>query len=55
MLYDTWNPYDPIENDTPESKAHLRKRLHRDQQLGAALISLRGLNTKAGAPLRPDS
>ena len=33
MLYDTCNPYDPTENDTPESKAHLRKRLHRDQQI----------------------
>jgi len=24
MLYDTWNPYDPIEDDTPEDKAGQR-------------------------------
>jgi len=33
MRYDTWNPYDPIEDDTTENKVRMSKRLSRDQQI----------------------
>ena len=38
MLYDTWNPYDPIEGDSPEDRARLRERLQRDQEAVQAML-----------------
>ena len=32
MLYDTWNPYDPNDADSPADRARLRKRLEQDQR-----------------------
>ena len=38
MQYDTWNPYDPVENDSPEKVARLERQLQRDR--GRALHGL---------------
>lgn len=37
-LYDTWSPYDPIEDESPEAKARLRERLQRDQEAVRAML-----------------
>ena len=33
VAYDTWNPYDPNDADSPENRARLRERLERDRQI----------------------
>ena len=33
IAYDTWNPYDPNDADSPEDRARLRERLERDRQI----------------------
>ena len=38
MLYDTWNPYDPMESDSPEDEARLRERLRRGQEIIRAMM-----------------
>ena len=38
MQYDTWNPYDPIEDESPGDRAHLRRRLRRDRELVRAVL-----------------
>jgi hypothetical protein len=35
---DIWNPYDPIGDESPEDRAHLRKRLRRDRELVRAVL-----------------
>ena len=33
IAYDTWNPYDPNDADSPDNRARLRERLERDRQI----------------------
>lgn len=39
MRYDTWNPYDPIEDDTVENKVRISKRLSHDQQVVREMLA----------------
>ena len=38
MQCDTWNPYDPTGDESPEDRAHSRKRLRRDRELVRAVL-----------------
>ena len=38
MIYDTWNPYDPMESDSPENVTRLERRLQRDRDIVRKLL-----------------
>lgn len=38
MVYDTWNPYDPRESDSPEDEARLRERLRQRRETIRAML-----------------
>lgn len=50
MLYDTWNPYDPMESDPPDDETRQHERLQHSQEIIRAMLPR--LREEIGNPRR---